>query len=113
MGPNGENLADPKARTSQRQVSPEDYEKNLRELVKRLKKTGARLIWRNTTPVSRGCRGRVPEDAAKYNEVAAKVMKEANVEIHDLYSFTLKNSSKIQIKANVHYHKTGSIDRAR
>lgn len=113
MGPNGENLTDPKAKTSQRQVSPEDYQKNLRELVKRLKKTGARLIWRNTTPVPKGSRGRVPGDAARYNEIASKVMKEGNTEIHDLYSFTLKNISKIQIKANVHYHKKGSMALAR
>ena len=64
MGPNGKNLADPKAKTSRKQVPPVEYEKNLRELVKRLKKTGARLIWRNTTPVPEGARGRVPGDSA-------------------------------------------------
>lgn len=113
MGPNGENLADPNAKTSKRQVSSEDYEKNLRDLVKRLKKTGARLIWRNTTPVPKGCRGRVPGDAANYNKIAAKVMKESDVEIHDMYAFALKNSARIQIKANVHYHKKGSMELAR
>lgn len=113
MGPKGENLADPKAKTSQRQVSPEDYEKNLRELVTRLKKTGARLIWRNTTPVPAGARGRLPEDAGKYNEIAAKVMKDAGIEIHDLFSFALKNGPRIQRKADVHYTQEGSLDLAR
>lgn len=113
LGPNGENLADPKAETSKRQVSPEDYEKNLRELVKRLKKTGARLIWRNTTPVPKGARGRVPGDSAKYNAIAAKVMKEEGVEIHDLYSFALKNAKEIQRKADVHYTREGSNALAR
>ncbi|MEM7603670.1 MAG: SGNH/GDSL hydrolase family protein, partial [Verrucomicrobiota bacterium] len=59
MGPNGENLADPAAETSQPQVSQEDYRKNLVELVSRLKATGATLIWRNTTPVPEGASGRV------------------------------------------------------
>ena len=109
MGPNGENLADPKAGTSKQQVGPEAYEKNLRELVKRLRKTGARLIWRNTTPVPEGARGRVPGHAAEYNEIAARVMKEMKVEIHDLYSFAKKNAAKIQRKADVHYTREGSM----
>lgn len=113
LGPNGKNLADPKAETSKPQVSPEDYEKNLRELVKRLKKTGARLIWRNTTPVPEGARGRVPGDSAKYNAIAAKIMKQEGVEIHDLYSFALKNADQIQRKADVHYTREGSKALAR
>ena len=108
MGPNGQNLADPKAKTSRRQVPPVEYEKNLRELVKRLKKTGARLIWRNTTPVPEGARGRVPGDSAKYNEIASKIMKEEGVGVHDLYSYALKNAAKIQRKADVHYTREGS-----
>ena len=34
-----------------RQVPPEDYEKDLRDLVRRMKATGARLIWATTTPI--------------------------------------------------------------
>ena len=33
-----------------RQVEPEDYEKNLRALVAKMKATGAKLIWATTTP---------------------------------------------------------------
>ena len=113
MGPDGENLADPKAGTSKQQVGPEAYEKNLRELVKRLRKTGARLIWRNTTPVPEGARGRVPGHAAEYNEIAARVMKEMKVEIHDLYAFAKKNAAKIQRKADVHYTREGSMKLAK
>ncbi|MEX2213695.1 MAG: SGNH/GDSL hydrolase family protein, partial [Phycisphaeraceae bacterium] len=40
-------LVDVKA--GKQQVPPEDYEKNLRELVAKLKKTGAKLIWCATT----------------------------------------------------------------
>ena len=38
-----------------RQVPLDEYEKNLTELVKRLKKTGAKLIWCSTTPVPTKC----------------------------------------------------------
>ncbi|MDB4295608.1 DUF1080 domain-containing protein [Akkermansiaceae bacterium] len=108
MGPKGQNLADPKAKTSKPQVSPADYEKNLRKLVQRLKKTDARLIWRNTTPVPEGAKGRVVGDSAKYNDIAAKIMKEEGIEIHDLFSFAKKHAAKIQKKADVHYTPAGS-----
>ncbi|YCM42887.1 SGNH/GDSL hydrolase family protein [Verrucomicrobiaceae bacterium 227] len=108
MGPNGKNLADPAAETSKPQVSQADYEKNLRELVKRLKKTEARLIWRNTTPVPEGAKGRVVGDSKVYNDIAAKVMKEENIEIHDLYSFAKEHAAIIQRKADVHYTPAGS-----
>ncbi|MDA7898412.1 SGNH/GDSL hydrolase family protein, partial [Akkermansiaceae bacterium] len=81
-------------------------------LVKRLKKTGARLIWRNTTPVPTGVRGRVPGHSAEYNKIAARVMNEMEVEIHDLYSFAKTNAAKIQKKADVHYTRAGSIQLA-
>ena len=113
MGPNGENLADPKAKTSRQQVTPREYEKNLRQLVNRLKKTGSRLIWRNTTPVPAGVRGRVPGDSLKYNAIAAKVMSEAGVEVQDLYSYAKKNAARIQRKADVHFTKEGSLELAR
>ncbi|MCO6454133.1 MAG: SGNH/GDSL hydrolase family protein [Pirellulaceae bacterium] len=108
MGPDGSNLADPKAVGSHQQVPPEEYRKNLRELVKHLKKTGAVLVWRNTTPVPEGAAGRVPGDSARYNEIAAEVMRAESVQIHDLYSFASRHAAEIQLPANVHYSKDGS-----
>lgn len=108
MGPNGENLANPKLPTSRRQVPPEQYEKNLRELVSRLQKTGATLIWCSTTPVPEGAGGRVPGDEVEYNTIAAKIMKEQQIAIHDLYAFAKPRLDSIQRKANVHFTPEGS-----
>ena len=108
MGPNGENLSDPKAADSKPQVSPEDYRNNLTELVARLKETGATLIWRNTTPVPEGAKGRVVGDSAIYNAIAAEVMEKAGIETHDLYSFAKERAAEIQKKADVHYTPEGS-----
>jgi len=108
MGPNGENLADPKAKDSAQQVSETDYEKNLDELVTRLAETGATLIWCSTTPVPRGAKGRVAGDAVKYNAIAARVMARHKVEINDLYAFAKTHQADIQRKANVHFHAAGS-----
>jgi len=108
MGPDGKNLADPKAETSKPQVSQEDYADNLRKLVKQLKKTNAYLVWRNTTPVPEGAKGHVVGDSKIYNDIAYKIMAEESIPINDLYSFALKNAAKIQRKADVHYTPAGS-----
>lgn len=92
------------------QVSPEDYAKNLRAIVKRLKKTEARLIWCSTTPVPAG--GVRPlrrnEDVIAYNAVARKVMEDERIPINDLYAFALPRIKTIQRPVNVHFHERGS-----
>ena len=108
MGPNGENLADPKDPSSKPQVPQTDYKSNLEKLVQRLKKTDAKLIWRNTTPVPVGAKGRVVGDSKKYNDIAKEIMESNAVEIHDLYRFALEHADAIQQKANVHYTPAGS-----
>lgn len=105
---NGKGLADPKDPSSKQQVPPADYEKNLRLLVDRLQKTGAKLIWRNTTPVPDGSAGRVPGDAAKYNAIAAKIMGEKGIPTDDLFTFAQERLAEIQRPANVHFTPEGS-----
>lgn len=90
------------------QVSIDDYAKHLDQLVQRLKQTQATLIWRNTTPVPEGAKGRVPEDAVRYNRAAAEVMQRHGVQIHNLYSFAKKHEEEIQQPRNVHYTQEGS-----
>lgn len=101
--------ADPKAPGAHRQVSLEDYEKNLRELVATLKTTGAKLIWCNTTPVPEGSEGRVAGDELKYNEAAARVMKDAGIPTDDLYSHAKAKLAEVQLpNGNVHFSDAGS-----
>ena len=108
LGPRGQNLADPKGEGSHQQVPLADYEKRLKDMVTRLEKTGARLIWRSTTPVPPGARGRVVGDSAKYNKVAAKIMKEREISIDDMYSFCMPRLKEIMRPANVHFTPAGS-----
>jgi hypothetical protein len=67
-------------------TSIEDYEKNLRTIVARLKQTKATLIWASTTPILVGSAPGYAggEMVDKYNAVAAKVMQENGVLIDDL-----------------------------
>jgi len=89
-------------------VPPEEYEKNLRQIVDRLKKTGAKLIWCATTPVPEGAAGRAAGDEVKYNQAAAKVMAENGIEIDDLYAFAAPKAKDIQQPKNVHFTADGS-----
>ena len=91
------------------QVPIEQYEKNMTQLVKRFKKTGAKLIWCSTTPVPEGCSPpRSNEDVLAYNAAAKKIMEKNDVVIDDLYAFALKQLEKIQRPKNVHFSPEGS-----
>ena len=90
------------------QVNPVDqYEKNLREIVARLKKTGAKLIFATTTPVPEGTVGRVAKDEIGYNEAALRVMKDEGVAIDDLHALAAAKIADIQLPANVHFSAPG------
>ena len=93
-----------------RQVTLAAYERNIDSLVRRLKKTGAKLIWRNTTPVPDGevKPRRFPADVVLYNSAAKRVMEKHGVPIHDLYAFALARLSEIQRPLNVHFTLEGS-----
>jgi acyl-CoA thioesterase-1 len=92
-----------------RQVEPEDYEKNLRTLVAKLKATSANLIWATTTPIPDGEGapkqpfGKVPE----YNAIAKKVMEENGVAIDDLNAAITPHLAELQNPKDVHYKPEG------
>lgn len=92
------------------QVPAGEYEKNLRALVARLKKSRAKLIWASTTPVPAGKLSppRKPGDEVAFNTVAKKVMEENGVAVNDLYAFARPRLKEIQIPANVHFTAAGS-----
>jgi acyl-CoA thioesterase-1 len=85
----------------------DEYEKNLRELVKRMKATGAKLIWATTTPVPEGSGGRDAGAEQKYNEVAARVMKDLGVPTDDLHALCVPKLADWQLPANVHFKPEG------
>ena len=103
-------LTDPQ--TGRQQVPIDQYERNLEQLVKRLQKTDAKLIWRSTTPVPEGAKGRVVGDSAKYNAVAARIMEERGIPTDDQFTFCMPRLDKIQQPANVHFTKDGSRELA-
>ena len=87
----------------------DEYEANLRKIITRLKKTGAKLIWASTTPVPEGEVGRFKGDEIKYNAVAAKVMADNGIAVNDLYTYMLpKAETYWRGPGDVHFTKDGS-----
>lgn len=89
-------------------VSLPDYEKNLRVLVGRLKKTGAKLIWCTTTPVPQGCSWRAENDEQRFNEIASQVMLDEGIPINDLHKAVSSRLAEFQEPNDVHFKLAGS-----
>ncbi|MGB0144476.1 MAG: SGNH/GDSL hydrolase family protein [Akkermansiaceae bacterium] len=99
--------------------SPEAYAKRLDQLVTRMKKTGAKLIWATTTPacpepevtMKRRWKQDVVisvEGQAKYRKAALAVMKKHGVAVNDLYGLMKSDLAKYATGPdNVHYNSAG------
>ncbi len=95
-----------------KQVSSlDEYEKNLEKIIAYLgeRHPRAKLVFALTTPVPEGEPGRHAGDAAKYNKVALKVLKNhPEIVINDLYSFTKPHHEVWWTRpGNVHFNKIG------
>jgi len=100
--------------------SPEAYAQRLDQLVTRMKKTGAKLIWATTTPVCPGPEATMlkrwnkesvitPDQQAAYRKAALEVMEKHGVEVNDLYSYILPDLEKYSPDPdNVHFTGSGS-----
>jgi len=92
----------------------DQYVKNIEQLVIRLKKTGAKLIWASTTRVPKGEAGRFVGDEIKYNQAASYIMKRYGVEINDLHALSSSfDASLSKLSGDVHYKQAGSTKLAR
>ncbi|MCX6901259.1 MAG: SGNH/GDSL hydrolase family protein [Verrucomicrobia bacterium] len=85
-----------------------DYTQRLEQLIERMKKTGAKLIWASTTPI--------PDDPAhkqtaasivERNAAAAELMKKHGVAINDLFGFITPHLAKVQPPKDVHFNSEG------
>lgn len=71
-----------------RTTGADDYRSRLQELVGRIRKTGAKVIWLNQLPISSSLLGiHDPGSEAEYNRIAAEVMTKAEVPVVDMHSY--------------------------
>jgi acyl-CoA thioesterase-1 len=85
-----------------------EYSQRLEQLVERMKKTGAKLVWASTTPI--------PDDPAKKqtaasiverNEAAAQIMLKHGVAIDDLFTAVTPHLDEMQNPNDVHFNGAG------
>ncbi|QGY46244.1 SGNH/GDSL hydrolase family protein [Maribellus comscasis] len=102
----GENSSNP---DHPHQADLKQYKKNLKDIVKKLKASNAKLVYATTTPYPDKTNGplRKPGMPKKYNEVAEKIMKKNDITIDNLYDFVLPRMEELQIPNNVHFTEDG------
>ena len=91
-----------------RNTSIADYASRLEQLITRMKKTGATLIWAHTTPL--------PDVPGKYtaasivdrNAAAAKVMARHKVAINDLFGAMTPRLAELQNPNDCHFNGAGN-----
>ena len=85
-----------------------DYTKRLEELLERMEKTGAKIVWASTTPI--------PDDPAKKqsaafilerNDAAAALMKKRGHSIDDLFAEISPKLDALQNPNDVHFNAAG------
>ncbi len=85
-----------------------EYSQRLEQLVERMKKTGAKLVWASTTPI--------PDDPTKKqtaasiverNEAAAQIMQKHGVAVDDLFNAVTPHLEKMQNPNDVHFNGAG------
>ena len=91
-------------------VSVAEYAENLERIARRLRQTGATVIWRPTTPVPEGSNGRIAGDENRYNAAAAGVIDAVgNIQTDPVgQQATQPPILQSQLPANVHYTPPGS-----
>ena len=102
--------------TGQHQVPLEQYEANLRAMLRRVREeSGAALVFASTTPIAddrhaqrRVAFDRCEEDVRRYNAAALRVMRELGVPVHDLH-WTVEQAGAAAVVAadGTHYTPEG------
>jgi acyl-CoA thioesterase-1 len=94
-------------------ATPESYSKSLNNIVQKLKKSEATLVFAMTTPPCVGPekKARITVSKARaqeFNQAALRVMKKHGVFVNDLYVLIENEREKYQLgKNNVHYNEAG------
>jgi lysophospholipase L1-like esterase len=85
-----------------------DYVKRLEEIVVRLEKTGAKLIWTSTTPIpDNPAQKQTAASIVEKNALAAEVMKKHGIPTDDLFSAITPHLAKLQNPNDVHFTGEG------
>lgn len=85
-----------------------DYTQRLEQLIERMKKTGAKLIWASTTPIPDSPDGKqTAASIVERNQAAAAVMRKHGVLTDDLFAAIAPRLAEMQPPNDVHFNAKG------
>ena len=91
-----------------RSTPASDYVKRLEEIVVRLEKTGAKLIWASTTPIpDNPAQKQTAASILEKNALAAEVMKKHGIPTDDLFAAMTPRLAEFQPPLDVHFTGPG------
>jgi lysophospholipase L1-like esterase len=85
-----------------------DYTARLEQLVRRMKQTGAKLVWASTTPIPDNPEQKqTAASIVERNAAAAELMQKQGVAIDDLFGFITPRLAEMQRPKDVHFKDEG------
>ena len=85
-----------------------DYTQRLETLIKRMEKTGAKLIWTTTTPIPDTPDGKqTAAPIVERNAAAAAIAKKHGLAVDDLFAAITPHLAEMQNPNDVHFNSTG------
>ena len=92
------------------QATVEEYSKNLRALVGKLRATRAQLVFATTTPVGPDAKSpfRFPAAPRTYNAAAIAITMEHGIRVNDLFALCVPQLDQLQHRDHVHFNAAGA-----
>jgi lysophospholipase L1-like esterase len=98
--------------TGKNQIPPDQYEANLLTIIPLVREMGLKPMWVRTTPVDDAVHNERPDmafyryaaDCEVYNAIADGLMRQADLPLIDLHTFTLKLGDDLYCN-HVHFHE--------
>jgi len=85
-----------------------DYTQRLEQLIERMKKTGAKLIWASTTPIpDNPAHNQTAASIVERNQAAAVLMKKHGIATDDLFAAITPHLAEMQNPNDVHFNAKG------
>lgn len=91
-----------------RSTSIADYTQRLEQLIERMQKTGARLVWASTTPIPDDpAKGQKAASIVERNSAAAELMQKHGIAVDDLFAAITPRLAEMQNPNDVHFNAQG------
>ena len=85
-----------------------DYTKRLEQLIERMEKTGAKLIWTSTTPIPDTADGKqTAASIVERNAAAAAIAAKHGLAVDDLFKAITPHLTEMQNPNDVHFNSAG------